>query len=113
MLLSKIKYWFPMQNVHYPTAYFVAALISLLTSFILHFTTSYNLILAAIIFCINLFTLILCLITLYKTVSNLESLQELESNAINIKKVRHTEQVHIALQWSTLVMMLLTVVSLL
>lgn len=113
MLISKIKFWFPMQNVHYPTAYFLAALISLLTSFILHYTTSYNLVLAAVIFCINLFTLILCLITLYKTVSNLESLQELEADSINLKKLRHTEQIHIALQWSTLVMMLLTVVSLL
>jgi hypothetical protein len=102
-----------MQNVHYPTAYFVAALISLLTSFILHYSTSYNFIFAAVIFCINLFTLILCLITLYKTVSNLESLRQLESDTINLKKIRHTEQMHIALQWTTLAMMLLTVVSLL
>jgi len=108
-----VKDWFPMQNVHYPTAYFVAALISLLTSFILHYTASYNLFLASIIFCINLFTLILCLITLYKTVSNLESLQELESDTVNLKKIRHTEHIHLALQWSTLAMMLLTIVSLL
>src|SRR5450432_892465 len=102
-----------MQNVHYPTAYFVSALISLITSFILHYTSSYTLVLAAIIFCINLFTLILCLITLYKTVSNLESLHQLESDTTNLKKIRKTEHIHVALQWSTLAMMLLTIVSLL